>query len=1174
MAEDSKYYALSPKEDLDDKVYFDALDFALKDDTVHNVAVTGPYGSGKSSVIHSYLNNRKKGGAAVVANKKEIKDISITLSHFAKKDIDQKLIEYAILEQLFFHEKEENLPDSQISRIKKLDQQKLEGYVLYFVGLFVTIFSWFYQETIGIVFPWILAVVLGVVFIALAVGKILPIVRSWSIKKISLSTASIEINDQQSVLNQHLDEILYFFQQTKTNLVVFEDLDRFNNSSIFTKLREINYLINNSKTVNNHIVFIYALKDEMFQDNMERTKFFDFILPIIPFVDGNNAVDQLYTILKGEGIDLRLCDVLSYYIGEMRMVYNIANEYYIYKEKKQNDADFNNNQMLALVAYKNCYPNDFAMLINKQGVLFSIITYKKHLIKSEIESLQKQIGELNKRIIKAEETRDISLNTLQQQYINAMLADMPYKPIWIENRNRLYKNWETDELFEYIKKHTDITYGYNDRYSSSNTGTISIDFHHLEQMVNPNRTYEDMKKAIEDNQQLKQLQQKIRSLNLEIEELKGFTYQTLLNEGATIKNVFPQKASDQPVTHEERNQVELIEDLLSFGFINENYAKYLSLFHEGTLQRSDHRFYIDVLRSKRNNYDCHLENADAVVAQIDSTTFLKKSAVWNFDLVDALMEAEAASDKVANFMANISEGDEHLVFIDEYVNHGKNVGLFIAELCQTYTNIWHDLKEDNQIDFVETKWLHLLLKYAPIANIPSIFDKNEPSIANLENYFLQKDIPQERLLNIASVLEIRFTNLSVETSQAVRGVLYQKNLYAINREMMQLVMPSSTYNEAEFMQRNFTLLHDSGLKTMLGYVKQNIHQYLSQVWMQLPILDESESAMFELLAIPNLNQPTDRKIIQHDKLIVQKYESIPDQDGLVELLFKMQAIAPTWQNLRAAYNQSDELMEYMITYLNSPSVYEALADTAKIAYYYGKDDNIDTRLARAILYNEAIEDKALLSILDSTIKFKSWDPKKLSEHKVNALMDNQMLLISLPTYQLLKQNYFGLHIQWLKNNFAPIVKCFDKIVSFTSEEINLLTDIRLRVDQYKKLLIYINTEEAEKATRPTCLVNVLEKYGTTIDKRLVKAILKNKHIKVEQRLPLIIKYVSYFALNEITPLMQTLGTPYSKLHEGKHPLLPYTDDNVRLIEALQQIGYVISIKEETKGIRLHIKRFN
>ena len=41
-----------PKEDT--KVFDEAMDFALKDENIHNIAVTGSYGAGKSSLIKSY----------------------------------------------------------------------------------------------------------------------------------------------------------------------------------------------------------------------------------------------------------------------------------------------------------------------------------------------------------------------------------------------------------------------------------------------------------------------------------------------------------------------------------------------------------------------------------------------------------------------------------------------------------------------------------------------------------------------------------------------------------------------------------------------------------------------------------------------------------------------------------------------------------------------------------------------------------------------------------------------------------------------------------------------------------------------------------------------------------------------------------------------------------------
>lgn len=56
------YDTLTPKIITDSSVepYFDALDFAFSKSDVKNIAITGPYGAGKSTVILSYLKSRLK----------------------------------------------------------------------------------------------------------------------------------------------------------------------------------------------------------------------------------------------------------------------------------------------------------------------------------------------------------------------------------------------------------------------------------------------------------------------------------------------------------------------------------------------------------------------------------------------------------------------------------------------------------------------------------------------------------------------------------------------------------------------------------------------------------------------------------------------------------------------------------------------------------------------------------------------------------------------------------------------------------------------------------------------------------------------------------------------------------------------------------------------------------
>ena len=95
-----------------------------------------------------------------------------------------------------------------------------------------------------------------------------------------------------SIFNRYLDELIYMFQRTGYEVVVLEDLDRFKNTSIFTKLRELNLLLNQSKDIGRRIVFVYALRDDVFKTASDRTKFFDYIIPVIPHVNVSNSASN------------------------------------------------------------------------------------------------------------------------------------------------------------------------------------------------------------------------------------------------------------------------------------------------------------------------------------------------------------------------------------------------------------------------------------------------------------------------------------------------------------------------------------------------------------------------------------------------------------------------------------------------------------------------------------------------------------------------------------------------------------------------------------------------------------------------------------------------------------------------------------------------------------------
>ena len=188
-------------------------------------------------------------------------------------------------------------------------------------------------------------IILGIYVITFVV----TISRIWSsistryhVKEITLpAEAKIEKDNNlsESVFNKNLDEIMYFFEATRYRIVFFEDLDRLDDRKIFVHLRELNNLLNNDDTIKEKpVVFIYAVKDDIFTKD-DRTKFFDFIIPVIPVINSTNSGEILLKRLQESeknGIQHNISSDfifdVSPYISDMRVLQNIYNEFVIYKK--------------------------------------------------------------------------------------------------------------------------------------------------------------------------------------------------------------------------------------------------------------------------------------------------------------------------------------------------------------------------------------------------------------------------------------------------------------------------------------------------------------------------------------------------------------------------------------------------------------------------------------------------------------------------------------------------------------------------------------------------------------------------------------------------------------------------------------------------------------------------
>lgn len=418
--EEIQFYNLTPNEIDPENVYLKALDYAMQDDNVHNIAITGKNGAGKSSVIRTYENLHP-----------EHKYVNIALTDFNNNGQDRNQIERSILEQFFYTINSNKIPHSKFRRIKKIQKKNtIKGIAKIFLLILLLAISIFLimnplegnlPKIIDKYFSNWNQTIITLASLTLAVSILVYIVyklyeKIFAKTEISgLNKENIELNkevDTGSVFDKYLDEIMYFFEVTKYDVVVIEDIDRFENcSEIFTKLREVNKLINDSETINKNVKFIYASRDDVFVEK-ERTKFFDFIIPIIPVINSSNSKEILIEKLQENNLDdaleLEYIKDIAWYIDDMRTLNNMINEFNIYRQTI-NLYNLVQEKLFSIILLKNLYPKEFAELQDDKGIIFNIFNKKEDRMLRIKEKLEKKSIEIKEEKLKIMDESSIAM---------------------------------------------------------------------------------------------------------------------------------------------------------------------------------------------------------------------------------------------------------------------------------------------------------------------------------------------------------------------------------------------------------------------------------------------------------------------------------------------------------------------------------------------------------------------------------------------------------------------------------------------------------------------------------------------------------------------------------------------------------------------------------------------
>lgn len=1101
-----------------------------------------------------------------------------------------RLIELSVLQQLFYHEKDEKIPDSRFKKIKSYKTRYLWYYTIGFISFLISVLFLVAPKVLAkfslIEIPYeyfklthLLASLISIVGLFIILLKSSRAIKGMAIKKLKIKDAEIEIDSKisKSILNNHIDEILYFFEVTDYNVVFIEDLDRFEQTEVFTKLREINLLINNSKKIKGEVVFIYAIKDDMFVDK-DRTKFFDFMIPIIPVINYSNSNEKLLSIVKKNGYSISedLMDNLALFIDDMRLLYNIMNEYNIYSNKL--DGNLNQDKLLSMIVYKNLHPKDFNELNQNEGFLYNIILKKTEYIKDELRKLDQKISELNNRIKEVELVQLRDLPELRLIYISKIIEKINTTRYGLvsfnlDNESYTITKAAEDKPFEILMRGGQIQYYY--QYNNSNHAQIN--FPNIEKEVCPNLSYKEREKLVLDKSQVNNLKRKISDLESSKNEVRKYK----LNELIKDKQLDINDAIEETPVELKGNidkQKELINILLRNAYIDENYLDYISIFHEGSLTKADNQFLINVRIQKETEFDFKLTKCQRLIEKINLFEFEKKY-VLNFDLIDALQKQVNQDEKKKRvFIQLSSQTSRSIEFIDKFIDVTTDIELFVKTLCPYWLNIWIYIADESIYeDDKKERYLKLILKYASIEDIIQIFE-DHIAYLNIRCDFLTIIDDQEKLKEIIKNLNLKFIDISFDSPASLVEYVYNGNYYAITEDTLDVILQHhNKFDKSEFENSNYSIILNSNLTTLIDYVKSNLPVYVENVYLQFKSnIDEPVESYLKLLNAEDLELSTMKNIIiqVNTKVIDLNLVSNPE---VWNLLLENSKVEPNWENVLLSFNkEEDSINESLIEFLNDDSNSKVLSSYKIPLEMINEDVYTYEKLTLSLINCQAINDGTYDRLIESIPwAYKRISLSNLTRERVCLLINGGVLDSTVENFEALKEDHNGLNINLLERFSSKYIEQIEELIFDSDDMLQILKSSSISsltknvfIEHCSKDTITSNSDIIKLLSQM-----LLSDVSIKVNKSILNAILLDEDISTVDRVNLFIKNLVFEDVVSLDSFIETLDEEYADIaNRNIKAVLDDTELNELFLSKLDMLDYISSVSKTSRGLRVNHKR--
>lgn len=900
-----KYYnfeKLTPDKDADISVYEEAIEFVFDNSDVTNIAISGAYGAGKSSIIESY------------EKKHDDKNfLHISLAHFepterneSEDSVKETTLEGKILNQLIHQIPVDRIPQTNFRVKKDVGRRNI---IIITILLYVLLGSITFISMSNKIQNWVDALCDGrlksllaiftndfTVFlagIAFAGSVFICIYNAVKVQKnknlfhkVTVQGNTIEIfeNKDESYFDKYLNEVLYLFEQVEADVIVFEDMDRFNSNVIFERLREVNNLVNvhkynkfknkkRHKLINKifrrkekqykPLRFFYLLKDDVFVTK-DRTKFFDYIIPIVPVLDGTNSYDQFIRHLKQgnifEKFDSTFLQRLALYIDDMRVLKNVYNEFLVYMYRL-NNTDLNWNKMLAIIVYKNIFPRDFCNLQLGKGYVHELFEQKENLSKETIGKLEEEKQLIQEKItyINKENLTDVQeLNDAYEAKYKRLPRDSWYNQLTQESRK------EKDKLEKEKEKRIEVI---DDRNKGMLT-ELEVELQDIEQRISATKTKLLSELITRDNTDSIFMIKSINPIGEENQynEIKGSDY------------------------------LELLKFLISNGYIDETHNDYMTYFYEDSLSAHDKMFLRRITDKKGSDYEYSLKDVEKVLSSpvLRVVDFYEEETL-NFNLLKGLLvnQENPKYQKYLSALIKQMKDNKDTEFISKFYDSTQFDKTFIIKLNEQWTDFFSYIAVNKILPLKQIRGFSLdslcLLDENKIQDINvegclTDYISNQSDYLNIQNPDVAKIISQFCILGV----KLKKIEIDTANKDLIVGV-YENNLYELTFENIKLMIKSmyGEYDSYNIEHRNYTVIQGKSESPLAKYIAENINRYANEYLKNCNgYIEDSEDVAIKFINDENVLGDIQEKYVNVLKTVISDISVIQNKKLWNEMLDK------------------------------------------------------------------------------------------------------------------------------------------------------------------------------------------------------------------------------------------------------------------------------------------------